>query len=37
MLQDTKSSAAGILKPTGRPADSSIIWTKIETMKAPAR
>ncbi len=37
MHQDTKSSAAGMLKPTGRPADSSIICTKIATMNAPAR
>ena len=33
MHQDTKSSPAGMLMPIGRPADSTIISTKIATMK----
>jgi hypothetical protein len=37
MHQDTKSSAAGMLKPNGRPAESAIIKRKIVIMKAPAR
>ena len=37
MHQDTKSSAAGMFSPIGRPADSTIISTKIASMNAPAR
>ena len=35
MHQEMKSSPAGILMPSGRPADSSIISTKIAMRKSP--
>ena len=34
MHQDTKSSPAGMLMPSGRPADSTIIRTKISDHEA---
>ena len=37
MHQEMMSSPAGMLRPTGRPADSSIMRTKIATTNAPAR
>ena len=36
MHQEVKSSPAGRLMPSGRPADSTIIRMKMRTMKPPA-